>query len=109
MYKPSLDASLNDKKETLNTTYTSLKQAKVLYAFSRESGNEQAKYLKLNKGDYMLVTGNLDENWVIGEDFKGEKGIYPANYIEYIEGYKKLMQNFAITIRKFYQNIIYFR
>ena len=63
------------------------KQARVLYAFSRDSSdNSQMKYLNLDAGDYVLVIGNFDDNWLICENFKNEKGIFPANYVEYIEG-----------------------
>ena len=62
------------------------KQARVLYTFSRESDNDQIKYLKLETGDYILVIGNFDENWILCENFKNEKGLFPVNYIEYIDG-----------------------
>ena len=71
-----------DKPQSINAP----KQARVLYSFSRESDNQQIKYLKLEAGDYVLVTENYDKNWVICENFKNEQGLFPADYIEYIEG-----------------------
>ena len=78
-------SSQYERTESLKT-FDSLKQARVLYAFSRESDNDHTKYLNLEVGDYILVVGNLDENWVSAENIKGEKGIFPVRYIEYIEG-----------------------
>ena len=62
------------------------KQARVLFTFCRESDNDQIKYLKLEAGDYVLVSGKFDENLVVCENFKNEKGLFPENYLEYIEG-----------------------
>jgi hypothetical protein len=73
---------VKDEQQSINAP----KQARVLYTFSRESDNQQIKYLNLEAGDYILVTENYDKHWVICENFKNEKGLFPADYIEYIEG-----------------------
>ena len=75
-------------KDEEKPTQNIFRQAKAIHAFDyTHLVNEEQKYLKLNVGDYILVTGELkDPNWLQGEDSSGEKGIFPANYIEYIQG-----------------------
>ena len=75
-------------RDAEKTTENIFRQAKVIHAFDYSNlVNEEHKYLKLNVGDYILVTCELkDPNWLQGEDSSGEKGIFPANYIEYIQG-----------------------
>ena len=66
-----------------------VQQARVLYSFDNDTTYSGYNCLKLNVGDYILIKGSLDQNWLIGENINGDNGILPFNYIEYIEGKRK--------------------
>lgn len=64
-----------------------LKQAKAIREFNSSQFSQVDtinKYLDLSIGDYVLITGNLDQNWFIGENHLGAKGIFPVNCVELI-------------------------
>jgi hypothetical protein len=65
------------------------KQAKVLYDFKTTTENEyyndELKYLNLTQNDYVLITDKLNSDWYIGENYTGEKGIIPIQYVEILD------------------------
>jgi len=63
-----------------------LRQAISLSSFEDCNSSQSGQnYLRFNKGDYILVTGELeDPDWLQGENLSGEKGIFPAKHIQYI-------------------------
>ncbi len=67
-----------------------LRQAISIEPFDNPDYSEQG-FLKFSNGDYILVTGELDDkNWLVGENINGEKGIFPADYIQFISSKFKI-------------------
>ena len=82
--------STNDETTSIKSNQSSkqiLRQAISLYPFDSlmQPMNDADTYLKFEKGDYILVTGEFeDKNWLQGENLNGEKGMFPSNYIQFI-------------------------
>jgi hypothetical protein len=86
---PSPSNSLN-ASVSLTQMGHCLRQATAIKDFDYENiYNKQSDdgntYLKLTVGDYLLVTERLDHNWLIGENEKHEKGLFPETYIQFNE------------------------
>jgi hypothetical protein len=62
------------------------RQAKVIKSFRSPLNNNEFNYLNLQTDTYILVRGQIDENWLNVETFNGESGIFPAKYVEYLDG-----------------------
>lgn len=72
----------NQNKDSARPSYTSLKQAKVIKAFypdERRILDSIDNYLKLEIGDYVLVTDKVDDNWLSGENYNGKKVYFLPN------------------------------
>lgn len=70
-----------------------LRQAISVEAFDNADDSEQG-FLKFSSGDYILVTGELeDKNWLVGENLNGERGIFPADYIQFIASKSEIIYN----------------
>ena len=83
-----------DNTDNRNSLSSSMKQAKVIWEFNNEQELSQNKdFLRLDLGDYVLVMANLDEHWSLGENFKGEKGIFPTRCIENVQEENKSFEN----------------
>lgn len=54
--------------------------AKALYDFQAQTSTE----LSLQAGDVVLVTDNVDADWLLGETLYGSSGTFPANYVDEI-------------------------
>ena len=81
-------SSTNDNNNNSDFDLSSLpKQAKVLYDFINENEyyNNDLKYLNLTQNDYVLITDKLNSDWYIGENYTGEKGIIPVQYVEILK------------------------
>jgi hypothetical protein len=65
-----------------------LKQAKAIYNFDNTtySNDSSYNYLKLTAGDYLLITKKVDDNWLLGENSAGDKGLFPLNCVQLIQG-----------------------
>jgi len=61
------------------------RQAKVMRSFRSPKYNNEFNYLDLQTDTYILVRGQIDENWLNVETFNGESGLFPAKYIQYLE------------------------
>ena len=102
----SNETTNQDSTDNKNSLSPSMKQAKVIWEFNNEQELSQNKdFLRLDLGDYVLVMANLDEHWTLGENFKGEKGIFPTRCIEYIQEENKSTENPILnrTQRKYTQ------
>jgi hypothetical protein len=79
-------AAVTSSTET-NDTRFNLRQAKAIHNFDNTSYSNDSSYnyLKLTAGDYLLIMKKLDDNWLIGENSAGDKGLFPLNCIELIQ------------------------
>ena len=71
-------------QEQQQTSRTSAKpsyrlKARALYSFRAETERE----LSFQAGNVLLVTGELDDNWLRGE-IAGRAGIFPSSYVEFL-------------------------
>jgi hypothetical protein len=85
------------KASYMNQSHLILRQAVVKNEFLPPYDDQLNSYLKLDVGDYVLVTGVIDENWLIGENIRGDKGLFPLSSIQYLDekerSEKKLSNN----------------
>ena len=58
------------------------KRAIVQYDYSKDEANE----LELIEGEEIVNIDMVDEDWWMGENSKGEQGLFPANYVELLPG-----------------------
>jgi hypothetical protein len=65
-----------------------LKQAKAIHNFDNTtySNDSSYNYMKLTAGDYLLITKKLDDNWLLGENSSGDKGLFPLNCVQLTQG-----------------------
>ena len=85
--KIAVEAAAAPAGDTKDMSFN-LRQAKAIHNFDNTSYSNDSSYnyLKLTAGDYLLITKKLDDNWLVGENSAGDKGLFPLNCIELIQG-----------------------
>ena len=58
------------------------KRAVILYDYEKAEDNE----VELHEGDHVTDIDMVDEDWWMGTNSQGERGLFPANYVELVEG-----------------------
>lgn len=58
------------------------KMAIAQYDYAKDEDNE----IELQEGERIVNIEMVDDDWWIGENSKGEKGLFPSNYVELVEG-----------------------
>lgn len=62
--------------------HTSGKCALVQYDYEKAEDNE----LDLREGEYVTNIELVDDDWWMGQNPRGESGLFPSNYVELVEG-----------------------
>jgi hypothetical protein len=57
------------------------KRAVISYDYERAEENE----VELREGEYVTDIDMVDEDWWMGTNVQGERGLFPANYVELVE------------------------
>lgn len=57
------------------------KRALVQYDYEKAEDNE----LELKEGEYVVNIEMVDEDWWMGQNLRGESGLFPSNYVELVE------------------------
>ena len=57
-------------------------RAVILYDYEKAEDNE----VELHEGDHVTDIDMVDEDWWMGTNSQGERGLFPANYVELVEG-----------------------
>ncbi|KAI9824276.1 MAG: hypothetical protein M1832_002084 [Thelocarpon impressellum] len=57
------------------------KRALVQYDYEKAEDNE----LELKEGEYVTNIDMVDEDWWMGQNSRGEVGLFPSNYVELVE------------------------
>ena len=57
------------------------KRALVQFDYEKAEDNE----LELREGEYVSNIDMVDEDWWMGENLRGEVGLFPSNYVELVE------------------------
>jgi hypothetical protein len=57
------------------------KRAIISYDYEKAEDNE----VELREGDYVTDIDMVDEDWWMGTNTQGERGLFPANYVELVE------------------------
>jgi len=72
-------SALGDDRTTLTEVNTQAEGlAQAVYRFEGKNVNE----LPLRKGEYIVLTKKVDENWLEGKNEWGRRGIFPSNYVK---------------------------
>lgn len=58
------------------------KRALVQYDYEKAEDNE----LELREGEYVTNIEMVDDDWWMGQNPRGETGLFPSNYVELVEG-----------------------
>lgn len=58
------------------------KRAIIQYDYEKAEDNE----VELREGEYVTDIDMVDEDWWMGTNTQGERGLFPANYVEMVEG-----------------------
>lgn len=58
------------------------KRALVQYDYERAEDNE----LELKEGEFVTSIEMVDEDWWMGQNPRGETGLFPSNYVELVQG-----------------------
>lgn len=58
------------------------KRAVILYDYEKAEDNE----VELHEGDHVTDIDMVDDDWWMGTNPQGERGLFPANYVELVEG-----------------------
>ncbi|KAF2133012.1 hypothetical protein P153DRAFT_420875 [Dothidotthia symphoricarpi CBS 119687] len=58
------------------------KRAVIQYDYEKAEDNE----VELREGDYVTDIDMVDEDWWMGTNSQGDRGLFPANYVELVEG-----------------------
>lgn len=58
------------------------KRAMVQYDYEKAEDNE----LDLREGEYVTNIELVDDDWWMGQNPRGESGLFPSNYVELVEG-----------------------
>jgi hypothetical protein len=56
-------------------------RAQVQYDYEKAEDNE----IELREGDYVTDIEMVDQDWWVGVNARGERGLFPANYVELVE------------------------
>ena len=67
---------------TQNGAHESEKRALVQYDYEKAEDNE----LELKEGEYVTNIDMVDDDWWMGQNSRGETGLFPSNYVELVEG-----------------------
>ncbi|MCJ1378364.1 hypothetical protein MMC17_001462 [Xylographa soralifera] len=67
--------------ETINTSPQSGKRAVVQYDYEKAEDNE----LELKEGEQVTNIEMVDDDWWMGENPRGETGLFPSNYVELVQ------------------------
>lgn len=62
--------------------HESEKRALVQYDYEKAEDNE----LELKEGEYVTNIDMVDDDWWMGQNSRGETGLFPSNYVELMEG-----------------------
>jgi hypothetical protein len=57
------------------------KRALVQYDYEKAEDNE----IELREGEYVTDIDMVDEDWWMGQNAQGERGLFPSNYVEILE------------------------
>lgn len=57
-------------------------RAIVQYDYEKADDNE----IELKEGEYVTEIDMVDEDWWVGSNEKGERGLFPGNFVEVLEG-----------------------
>lgn len=57
------------------------KRAVISYDYDKAEDNE----VELREGEYVTDIDMVDEDWWMGTNAEGERGLFPANYVEIVE------------------------
>lgn len=68
-------------QETNAQTTASGKRALIQYDYQIAEDNE----LELREGEYVTNIEMVDEDWWMGQNARGETGLFPSNYVELVE------------------------
>ncbi|MCJ1434652.1 hypothetical protein MMC27_004021 [Xylographa pallens] len=68
-------------RETINTSHHSGKRAMVQYDYEKAEDNE----LELKEGEQVTNIEMVDDDWWMGENPRGETGLFPSNYVELVQ------------------------
>ncbi|KAF1932222.1 uncharacterized protein M421DRAFT_416946 [Didymella exigua CBS 183.55] len=58
------------------------RRAVIIYDYEKAEDNE----VELREGDHVTDIDMVDEDWWMGTNPQGERGLFPANYVELVEG-----------------------
>jgi len=58
------------------------KRAVIQYDYEKAEDNE----VELREGEYVTDIDMVDDDWWMGTNSQGERGLFPANYVELVEG-----------------------
>jgi len=58
------------------------KRALIQYDYEKAEDNE----LELREGEYVTNIEMVDDDWWMGQNSRGERGLFPSNYVELVEG-----------------------
>lgn len=58
------------------------RRALIQYDYEKAEDNE----IELREGEYVTDIEMVDEDWWMGQNSKGETGLFPSNYVELVEG-----------------------
>lgn len=78
----SQDAAANNFGQSEATPSAGGIEAIAQYDYTKDEENE----LELQEGERIINIEMVDDDWWIGENSKGEKGLFPSNYVEVVEG-----------------------
>ena len=62
-------------------THQSGKRALIQFDYEKAEDNE----LELKEGEYVTDIEMVDEDWWMGQNSRGETGLFPSNYVELVE------------------------
>ena len=68
--------------EAANTSHNNSKRAIVQYDYEKAEDNE----LELREGEQITNIEMVDDDWWMGENPRGETGLFPSNYVELVDG-----------------------
>jgi len=79
----AMGSSAHDEEDTAAGAGSgSGKRAVILYDYEKAEDNE----VELREGDHVTDIDMVDEDWWMGTNPQGERGLFPANYVELVEG-----------------------
>ena len=70
------------EESTQHGAHESEKRALVQYDYEKAEDNE----LELKEGEYVTNIDMVDDDWWMGQNSRGETGLFPSNYVELMEG-----------------------